>query len=75
MTWHIKLTSSIIELASALQPTRQELRARLLSERAAFAESPDALLARESLGQHLLTVVTRLEPPLPCTLLAGLQRI
>jgi 5-formyltetrahydrofolate cyclo-ligase len=55
------LTSSIIE-PSALPPTRQVLRARLLAERTAFTEGPQASLAREALTQHLLTVVTTLEP-------------
>ena len=56
------MTSSILEPESALPPSRQALRARLLAQRRAFAESPAGVVAIEALTQHLLTVVTHMEP-------------
>lgn len=38
------------------------MRARLLAQRRAFAESPAGAVAIEALSQHLLTVVTHMEP-------------
>lgn len=55
------MTSSAPEPSAALPP-RLELRRRLLAQRGAFVESPAAAAAAQSLSQHLLTLVTTLEP-------------
>jgi 5-formyltetrahydrofolate cyclo-ligase len=56
-----QLTSSAPEPSPALPP-RPELRRRLLAQRSTFAESPGATAAAQALSQHLLTLVTTLEP-------------
>jgi 5-formyltetrahydrofolate cyclo-ligase len=53
------LTALTIEPAV---PSRQSLRQRLLAERGLFAAGPELAAARQAMAQHLVTLLTALEP-------------